>query len=342
MNYHRLDSMRLAFGVFMVIAIVLFSPVVFPQHAHALTISPTRLEIVGDAGKTITEQVLLVNETDDAETFYPSFANFEAQGESGTPTFVEPKEGLGTWMTAGGPVTLKGGESKEVTVTISIPAGTEPGGNFAAIFWATTPPSQTGAVSVGSQVGLLVLLSVSGEVKEDFGLVDFNTKGKQFFYKSLPVGFEYRFSNQGGDRVKPEGTVTVRSIFGWRVAKIDANPYEGNVLPTTTRKFTPEWKKRESVEEKEARGEEKYSFKKALAHEWQNFAVGIFRAQLKTEFGTEEQRATSKNVYFVVFPWELLLVLVPGVYILLRVLKFMLRRYNRSIIKKAARRSGSV
>lgn len=182
---------------------------------------------------------------------------------------------------------------------------------------------------------MLVLLSVSGEIKEDMGLVDFGTRGGQWLYRSLPVGFEYRFSNQGGDRVKPIGTITVRSIFGWRVAKIDANPVEGNVLPNTTRKFLPEWSKKDSVEEKLQKKDEKYSFMGAVKNEWRNFAIGIFRAQLKTEFGTEEQRMTSKSVYFIVFPWELLIVLIPGAYILFVALRFFIRRYNRSIIRKA-------
>lgn len=310
----------------------------FPVSAQALTISPSRIETSGDPGQTIIKKVLLVNESDESETYYTSFANFEAQGESGTPVFVDPKDDLGTWMrVSGDSLTLKGGESREVVLTISIPTDATPGGHFAAIFWGTTPPSQTGAVSVGSRTGMLVLLSVSGEVQESMGLVDFGTRGGQWLFRTLPVGFQYRFSNQGGDRVKPIGTITVRSILGWRVAKIDANPVEGNVLPNTTRKFLPEWSKGTSVEEKLRNEELPYSFKRAVKDEWRNFAVGIFRAQLKTEFGTEDQRVSSKSVYFVVFPWELLLVLVPGIFVAFIILRFFLRRYNRSVIRKAHR-----
>ncbi len=310
----------------------------FPVSTHALTISPSRIETSGDPGQTITKKILLVNETNESETLYPSFTNFEAQGESGTPVFVEPKDDLGTWMSISGEaLTLRGGESKEIVLTISIPSDATPGGHFAAVFWGTTPPSQSGAVSVGSKTGMLVLLSVSGEVQESMGLVDFGTRGGQWLYRMLPVGFQYRFSNQGGDRVKPVGTITVRSILGWRVAKIDANPVEGNVLPNTTRKFLPEWSKGSSVEEKKQYEALPYSFGRALKQEWNNFAVGIFRAQLKTEFGTEDQRVTSKSVYFIVFPWELLLVLIPGIFIVFVILRFFLRRYNRSIIRKAHR-----
>jgi hypothetical protein len=180
-----------------------------------------------------------------------------------------------------------------------------------------------------------VLLSVPGEIEESFGLVDFHTANKRWFYTSLPVGFEYRFSNQGGDRVKPVASITVRSALGWRVKQLDANPFEGNVLPNTTRKFAPEWAKQESVAERVAEAEGGYSFTKALAREWHNFAVGVFRADLSVEFGTEENRTTSTAVWFVVFPWELLIVLLPGAYLAFVTLRFLLRRYNRSVIRRA-------
>ncbi len=324
---------RLRLASFVLLAAALFAPI----KAHALTISPARLEIAGDAGTTITKKVLLVNETEQTETYFTSYSNFDAQGDTGTPIFVDATNDLGTWMNTDSSFTLKPGSSKEVTLSIRIPEGAEPGGHFAAVFWGTTPPSQGGTVSVGSRTGLLVLLSVSGPVEESVGLVDFHTKGKQFFYKMLPVGFEYRFSNQGGDRIKPVASITIRSILGWRVAKIDANPSEGNVLPTTTRKFTPEWKKRDTVEAHLAKADEKYSFTKAVGDEWHNFAVGIFRAKLKTEFGTAEQRMTSRAAYFIVFPWELMIILIPGAYIVFLLLRLSLRRYNRSVIKRAQR-----
>ena len=165
----------------------------FPVSAHALTISPSRIETSGDPGQTITKKILLVNESNESETYYASFANFEAQGESGTPVFVDPKDDLGTWMSVSGEsLTLKGGESKEVVLSVAIPMDATPGGHFAAIFWGTTPPTQTGAVSVGSRTGMLVLLSVSGEVQEDMGLVDFGTRGGQWLFRTLPVGFQYQ------------------------------------------------------------------------------------------------------------------------------------------------------
>lgn len=329
---HHFSHYRIRLASFALIAAL---AVLVPMRAHALTLSPSKVEVSGDAGQTITRTIVIVNETDKSETYYASYANFEAQGESGTPVFVEPSGDLGTWMRVEPSLTLRAGESREVTLTISIPSGAEPGGHFAVVFWGTTPPGQSGAISVGSQTALLVLLSVSGEIREEFGLVDFKVKGGQWLFRMLPVGFEYRFSNQGGDRVKPVASITVRSILGWRVKKIDANPFEGNVLPNTTRKFSPEWAKRDPANQRPQDDRENYSFVAAVKDEWHNFAIGIFRAQLSVEFGTEDDRTKSGSVYFVVFPWELILVIVPGAFILFLLLRFFVRRYNKSIIRNA-------
>lgn len=312
-----------------------------PLRAHALTITPIRYEISGDPGQTLTEKMGLVNETKSTQTFYASFANFEAQGDTGSPTFIDAREGLGTWITTEqASITLPPGAQKELTFKIAIPKDAEPGGHFAAIFWGTSPGGAPGQVSIGAKTGMLILLSVNGDVKEQAGLVDFQLHNNKHFYKMLPVGFQYRFSNQGGDRVKPTGSVVIRSIFGWVAKKVDANQFDGNVLPGTTRKFSPEWSKRDGVDtrDQESARKESYSFTKEIKDQWHNFAFGIFRAKVVATFGVENQTVKSKAVYFMVFPAELLLVLVVIGIPTFFLLRTMLRRYNRSIIRKAQKR----
>ncbi len=308
-----------------------------PTRALALTITPIRYEISGDPGQVLTKEMTLVNEGTTRQVYYVSFANFEAQGDSGSPMFIDAKDGLGTWVTTEfSTINLGPGEQKKVSFTITIPKTAEPGGYFAAIFWGTSPTGQPGKVSIGTKTGMLLLLTVNGEVTEQAGLVDFQTQNKQWFYTSLPVGFQYRFSNQGGDREKPVGSVIVRSILGWRVKKVNANPNDGNVLPNTTRKFTPEWSKRDtaqSVQEAKDR-HEKYSFTRAVGREWHNFAFGIFTARVVATYGAQAQEVKSNRAFFMVIPFELLLVLLIFGSMLFFGFRIMLRRYNRSIIRR--------
>ena len=132
MNHSSYRVLLAVFGVVM-LALLLKLP-----SASALTITPVRFEISGNPGDTLRGEILLINETDTAETYYSTFSNFEAQGESGSPAFVEPKEGLGTWIgTELDSVFLAPRQQKIIPFTITVPKDAEPGGHFAVIFWGT-------------------------------------------------------------------------------------------------------------------------------------------------------------------------------------------------------------
>ena len=185
------------------LAMILLVFFVWHNNAFALTVSPVRIEVSGDPGTTLVKQISLLNDTKAQQTYYISYANFEAQGETGSPFFVEPKNDLGTWMDAGQSVTLGVDESKAIPIIIKIPKDAYAGGHFAAVFFGSNP-GNSGQVSIGSKTGVLVLLSVNGNILEAGGLTSFNTLNNQFFYNSLPVDLEYRWQNNGNDRVMPK------------------------------------------------------------------------------------------------------------------------------------------
>lgn len=312
-----------------------FVSFLLPRDVNALTVSPTRFELKGDKGDTLTENINLTNDRNIPQNFYLSFANFEAQGETGNPVFVEPKNGLGTWMSASSVVTLLPGESKIVPFTIKIPNNAEPGGHFAAIFWGTSPNTPGGGqVSIGAKIGTLVLLSVNGDVKEEAGLLSFNTLDNQFFYKTLPVSFEYRFKNDGGDRIKPQGKIIMRNTVFIPADKIDANPTEGNVLPGSTRKYSIDWLKYDRGVDYIQPTSFLGKFWSNVVYEWKNFALGFYFADLKLSYGLQEQKANKMLVFFV-FPWELVIVMIIVLFVGFFGGRKLLRTYNRYIIKKA-------
>ena len=301
--------------------------------ANALTISPVRMEIAGDPGQTLSKEMILTNENKTAETIYSSFANFEAQGESGNPSFVEPKDDLGTWMSIVSNVTLKAGESKTIPFTITIPKNAEPGGHFATIFWGTAE-NKPGDIAIGAKAGLLVLLSVSGDVKENAGLLNFNTVNHQFFYPTLPVSFEYRFKNDGGDRIKPEGVITIRDTLFLPADNLDANSGGGNILPNSTRKFNVDWIKYARTKDYIAPAGFFKKFWSDVGYQWKNFAVGFYSARLNVAYGAEGLHA-KKTAFFFVFPWQLVLVMLVIAFLVIWGGRKMIKRYNKSIIEKA-------
>lgn len=304
------------------------SSLVFSTQVHALTLSPAKVEMSGDKGKTISGEFLILNEQSNSMTFYTSAENFEAQGESGTPHFTQGDTGVASWIKVQEKVVLEKGEQKVVPFTITIPTDADAGGHFAAIFLSTTAPeiSGGGQVSVGAKVGVLVLLRVSGEVSEKGGIVGFSSLDTKRVWSTLPIQFIYRFQNTGGDRIKPEGNVIIKNILGWEKETINANQAQGNILPNSTRKFDVIW----GGDIKEV---PQNFFGKAL-YQLKNFAFGVYKANVALTYGEKENKAHASYVV-VVIPWQLLslvfAVLIVGGFIGLKGIK----KYNQWIIQKA-------
>ncbi len=304
-------------------------------NVHALSLSPVRIEINGNPGETLTKETTLINESEGTETYYSSYANFEASGDTGNPSFVEPKDDIGTWITAPSVITLKPNESKKINLTIKVPNDATAGGHFGAIFWGTSPTTPGSGVSIGAKTGILVLLSVNGDVKEAGGLVDFSTRDKKFWYNTLPVSFVYRFRNDGGDRIKPVGKIVMHDIVYIPEDTIDANPTNGNILPDSTRRFDVDWIKNPRDKGYVAPEGKVAQFFDTALYQWRNFALGPYVAKLNLLYGTEAIRV-SKNVFFFVFPWQLVICLVVIIVILWWGGRKLIRRYNRHIIRKAS------
>lgn len=338
LDRRRVYLTGLATILFFSIGLMLIQPV------FALTISPVRMEISGDPGQTLHGQIELFNEQNETKTFYSSTANFEARGDSGAPYFLpDTNKGLASWITVQESVTLKADERTNIPFTIKIPAGVEAGGYFAAVLWGASPAGELGGqVSVSGKLGVLILLSVKGEIKEGGGLLDLKIEEGGRFVNSLPIKFAYRFSNDGSERVKPTGELKVKNLFGFTTVTLNANPQSGNVLPGSIRKFSVVWA--EKNQEKSAvislpATEESPEFFAVVKNQWQNFALGPYKAELNLSYGKlSEAEANNKadaNYRFFVVPWQLLSIIIFILVIIGFIGWFGLKKYNRWIIKKA-------
>jgi hypothetical protein len=310
------------------LSVLLFSVMFFAGQVSALTVSPVRLEISGDAGATIQGNIVLINEQSQPQKLYSSFANFEARGESGDPYFVPATSGLGTWITVPTEVDLKSGEQKTLPYSIKIPKDAEPGGYYGAIFWGNTPTtSQAGnqQVSISGRLGILVLLTVNGQMKYGGGLLSFNTINNQKLFGSIPVDFEYRFSNAGSDRINLQGNITIKNMFGQTTATVNANSDNGNILPGTVRKFSASWQDASSTSVV-------VGYFQMAGSELNNFNIGRYVAELKLNYGSSSPAIMSYS--FFVFPWQLLSLVLISLIVLVFLLKVLLNKYNKWIIGK--------
>ncbi len=304
---------------------------VFAPSAHALTLTPPRLEISGDPGTTITEQMTVINDQRTIGTYYSSYANFEAQGDSGTPTLVNATDDLGTWMSVPSSIVLAPSASQVVTISIAIPKNATPGGHFAAIFWGTQPNTgdATNNVGIGAKTGMLVLLTVSGNISEQGGVTSFDTVNGKHSFTALPIPFFYTFENGGGDRIKPTGDILMKDTIGITGARVAGNPVDGNVLPNSTRRFTTVWQG-----DAGATGVVPKGFFAAAGYEFHNFALGRYTAHLELSYGTKGEM-TDSVVHFYVWPWQLILLVLVSLLILILIARYLILHGEKWVVGKA-------
>jgi hypothetical protein len=314
--------------------IILSSLFFIANNAHAITLSPVRIEVSGDPGSVLRPNVKILNEEDVDITLYKSAEGFEGEGETGTPKLNGLTEGLPSWISTEGQVEIMAGQVSEIPVAIAIPSGTEPGGYYGALCWNSNPPGLTDpGVAIGSKICSIVLVNVNGPVKEGGGILDYFLTKQKKYYNALPVSFTYRFQNSGNALVKPEGEIVIKNIFGIKAKTLNANNVEGNVLPRGgIRKYEVVWSK-DASDFKEIEGIK--GFFNIAKYQWDNFALGRFTAQLDLSFGTKDKATESKKLSFWVIPWQLLLLAIVVLILIFNIFKKIFRSYNNWIIEQA-------
>jgi len=306
----------------------------FISPVYALTISPAKLEVTIDPGQIQVHEIELFNEQEDAKALYSSVENFEAQGESGAPHFTGANGGLATWITLTDSVIVGAGERVTVPFTINVPSNAKPGGYFAAVFFGSVPPQGSGGgeVNIGSKIGVLILLRVSGDVEEVAGLNEFSAKDGRKFFSTLPIQFGYAFNNQGGDRVVPGGEVKIKNTFRLTSATFFANERGGSVLPGSIRRLNVVW-----GDESYLRDENKTGFFGTAWRQVKDFHLGWYTAQLNLSWGETNIETAKASYHFFIIPWQLLTILAFIIFLFGFVGRWGLKKYNRFIVAQAMR-----
>lgn len=293
---------------------------------NALKVSPVRMDVKMDPGTSQTIEVTIQNLTSSAAQLRPFINDFVASGdESGRPSIIlaenefAPSYSLKRLITPPSDVFVKSGESRKVRVTITAPKDAPGGGYFGAVRFAPTNGSGDKNVNLAASVGTLVLLRMSGDIKEELTLESFDIrkddKPGKFFASSKDLNAVSRFKNNGNVHLEPFGSIRVKR-FGKVVATFEINNKDprGNVLPDSIRRFDTELTKIGS---------------------W-----GKYTLEGNFGYGTTGQLLTGTTTFYVI-P---LFIILAGVAILLVllflifVLPRMVRAYNRRVIRRANRR----
>lgn len=302
-----------------------------PHGAKALTISPPTTDFQLNPGDTGLGVIKLHNEQKAPITVYPIIENFEADNkEGGTPRFYPANEdhngeALAEWIQMDTKsVTLQPDQRMSIPYSINVPANdAQPGGHYGAIVFSTQPPKQNGgSVGVTQQIGSLILVNVSGDVKEVGGIAEFGFQNPEVWYNYLPVDFFMRFENSGNTHLRPTGNLFIKNWLGQQVASIPVNSDFSSVLPLSIRRYEFGWAN--------VQNDENWS---GLEKEWKNFAFGKYTATLVISYGSSNHLVTEQRVFYV-WPWRILTITGIGFAVLIALLVFLKHVYDQGVIKK--------
>lgn len=298
------------------ICILFFSSAHFThaQGGIAVQVQPSTIDEQANPGDILDGAITITNRNGGKQTYYISTRNVTGMNEVGTPEFskdpsTNPIEAA-SWIRPGvESVTLEQDESVQVPYRIEVPEDASPGGHFAAFFVTRQADEaiETGA-GVGFHVASLVNLRVSGEVNEDMLLREFYTN--KTFFSEPNVVFYTRLDNTGTIHQRPLGIITITDMFGNEVGQVKFNESSGAIIPRHDRIFETTW-----------------------THD--GFVLGRYTALASVLIGETDKKTLTREVSFWVVPLKELGIAFGILAGLLLIFIVSVRRYVRSMLKKA-------
>ena len=294
-----------------------------PAPGQALEIDPPVLDIRGNPGETIKQQIRIRDISTSKLLVRNNINDFVAAGEDGTPNILLDEGetspySIKNWISPLPELTLKPREVQPLTVTVTIPQNAAPGGYYGVIrFTAEAAELTQSGVSLSASIGTLVLLRVNGTAKESMGMEEFyasSAGNRGTLFESAPVQFTARIKNTGNLHEQPRGQITVKDMFGQVVGTPNVNLENRNVLPGSIRKF-------------ESPLDETVIGNKLL--------FGRYTADLVMTYANGQK--TTASLDFWVVPYKLIIIVVVSLILAFFLIRFAIRRYNQTIINQSRR-----
>lgn len=282
--------------------------------AVGIEVSSPIYEFTVSPGKVQPEIIKIKNVGSSTATYYPEVFDFKSDNKTSSPIILKEGEengsySLAKWISISKePITLEPGVSAARNFVITVPSDAEPGGHYGTILFSTSKPSvEPSNISLANKVGSLILVRVAGDAKESAKITSFTTDKDT--YEEAVVKFTTTVENTGNVHVQPKGVIEVKNIFGGTVAGLDINQLSGNVLPGSSRIFESVWKD-------------------------PGFKFGYYTASVTLAYGNPSQTITSTTSFWII-PWMTLLIALIVIAVILAILIFAIKRYNRWIVARA-------
>ncbi|MBB6330881.1 fimbrial biogenesis chaperone [Chryseobacterium sediminis] len=131
--------------------------------AQSISMSPTRLFFTGNPGEKVTKTVTLQNSSDKDYVFNLNYKDW-AREEDGNKVYLEAgssKTSNASWVsTLENSVTVPAKSTKEIVVTMQIPANASPSAVTNSMLFFTQLPQQADKARVQNGIGIITLFEV--------------------------------------------------------------------------------------------------------------------------------------------------------------------------------------
>lgn len=144
-------------------------------------------------------------------------------------------------------MTVEPGESKTVSIDVSIPENQGAGSYYSAIVYSSGAP-EGGNVGLSASGVTLAFVSIPGTVNEKLTLKEFgayhDAEGQRsagynsFITSDEPTMMAYTLQNGGNVTESPVGSITLKNMFGQEISIDNVNPNGSLALIGQTRTFT--------------------------------------------------------------------------------------------------------
>lgn len=189
------------FAILSSLSLLFFATPVFAMEA-----SPLKYEASIDPGKS-QNFVLTIKNNETGRRYFRISTTGMRTSLDGKLVFEKGSDRSESWVKATpSAFSLLAGESRIINVSVSVPAGEEPGSHSLA-FLATEEGQNDKTVTVSANIAIPLKLVVSGKVIESLVITKWEAKAKVTSASSWPFRMELR--NVGNIDVGGEGVVTV-------------------------------------------------------------------------------------------------------------------------------------
>ncbi len=288
---------------------------------QALEIAPPLITLTANPGQAVKAQIKLRDIASGKLLVTNQINDFVANGEDGTPKILTTNDdnnpySLRGWIVPLPSFLISPKQIQTLTLIINVPKNASPGGHYGVIrFTGTAPELQGSGVSLSASIGALVLLTVNGKLTHNLSVADF-TVGKDgkvgHLFESGPLDFTVRLKNSGNIQELPTGHIVVSDTFGKIVAGVNINVPPRNILPGSIRKFS-------GALDSSVIGN--------------RHLFGHYHAKLTLTYSNKQ--TASAELAFWVIPYRLIGIVLIAIIGGFFALRWLIRRYNQSIIRRA-------